>query len=491
MVLSRRAALQSSTAGLVLASFGCGGKSKPSTVGELASMDAVATAQAIKSGEISAVESINAAIERAEKLNPQINAIVTAYYNAARERAAAGADGAWFGVPSFIKDLNKVTGQRTTYGSRAFANYVAPDQSELVDAIFSNGIISLGKSSSPEFGLTATTESQLQGATRNPWNLEHSAGGSSGGAAALVAAGVTPIAHASDGGGSIRIPASSCGVVGLKPSRGRMPRPDAPAGRPLTIAQHGVESRTVRDTAAFLALIETDGKLEPVGLVSEPSRQRRRIKFFTNSPTGHDVHQDVITETQRVGQMLADLGHDVEEIRSPFDAAVLQDFTVYWGSGAARAVKSWEDATGLKADYNAFEPWTFGIIDFYESRAHTLDIAVERLLSFAGYYEGIFADTDLILSPVIAQPPPKIGYLDSRHSFPLAFERLSEIVCFTQFMNVSGAPAISLPTGMSSDGLPIGAQLAAATGNERTILEVAYELEEAMPWRDRKPAVSA
>jgi amidase len=486
--LSRRAALKSSAAfGLIAGSACSRDVGRPSAIGDLAEMDAIATAQAIKNGAVSAREIVNAAIDRAEAAEAKISAIVTPYYDTARDQAAAASEGAWFGVPTFVKDLNNVIGQRTTYGSRAFEDYVATDQSEFIDAFFANGLISLGKSATPEFGLTATTEPMIDTPTRNPWNLDHSAGGSSGGAAALVAAHVVPVAHASDGGGSIRIPASCCGVVGLKPSRGRTPRPDGPAGRPLEISQHGIETRTVRDTAAFFAMMEVASELPLVGFVDGPAAARKTIAFFTNSPVGGNVDPEIVAAADATAKTLEDLGHEVTEIGSPFDAGVLQDFTLYWGAGAAQAVANWEERAGRKAAYNDFEPWTYGVIDYYESRRHTLDDVVARLQSFEQDYMRVFSNTDLILSPTLAAPPPAIGYLAPSQAFPIVLERITELVCFTQFMNISGAPAMSLPSAMSEKGLPIGVQLAAVQGNERAILEVAYELEEAAPWVGRTP----
>ncbi len=484
--VSRRTALKSSAAISLLAGFGCG-RNAPSTTDELASLDAVATAQAIKSGDVTALEVVNAAIDRAEKINPAINAIVTPYYETAREKAAAAPAGAWFGVPTFIKDLNNVIGQRTTFGARAFANYVAPTQSAHIDAIFANGLVSLGKSASPEFGLTATTEPLLSGAVRNPWNTNHSVGGSSGGAAALVAARVTPVAHGSDGGGSIRIPASCCGLVGLKPTRARTPFPDGDPNAPVVLTEHGIESRTVRDTAAYLAMMEVENDLPPVGLVGGPVTARKKIAFFTKAPTGVAVDREVAAVTEATASKLEALGHEVTEIEPPFDSAVLQDFGIYWAARVAGVVANWERVSGQKASYNTFEPFTFGLIEFYEARRSLLETAIARLIAFERDYRAAFSDIDLLLSPVLATPPPEIGYLSTAYGFDLIMERLAEYVAFTQVVNVSGGTAISLPVGVSAGGLPIGAQLAAAPGNEKAVLEVAYELEEEFAWHTRTP----
>ena len=232
---------------------------------DLAALDGVETASRIKSGELSAEDAVAAAIDRAERINPEINAIVQKTFRRARKEAGA-ATGPWAGVPTFIKDLDDVTGVGTAFGSRAFPGYRGKEQVPLINEFLGLGVVSLGKSTTPEFGLSATTEPLSSGKTRNPWNTDHSTGGSSGGAAALVASGVVPIAHASDGGGSIRIPASCCGNVGLKVSRGRNPtaRPDDVVG-PIRLSVHGAQTRTVRDTAAIAAaLAVSDSGLEPL-----------------------------------------------------------------------------------------------------------------------------------------------------------------------------------------------------------------------------------
>ncbi len=491
--LSRRTALKGSAAlgGLALAS--CGRKDqRPSEIGDLAKLDAVATAAAIKNKDVSAREVIDAAIDRAEAVNPEINAIVTPYYDAARERAASDETAPWFGVPTFVKDLNHVTGQRTTYGSRALAETIAPAQSDFVTAFLGSGLISLGKSASPEFGLNATTETSLSGATRNPWSLDHSTGGSSGGAAALVAAGVAPVAHASDGGGSIRIPAACCGVFGMKPSAFRFPEPERPAGRPVRLTEHGIESRTVRDTAAFFAMMELEhSDLPPVGLVESPARKRRKIAMQVTSPTGTPVDPEVVGAVRLTAETLSAAGHDVVEVAPPFSTTVSQDFGLYWASGAASAVNNWEKAAGRLAGYNDFEPWTFGLIDYYEARKDSLGDTVARLKSFAAQWRAEFEKYDVLLSPVLAQPPAPIGYLSPTAAFPIVFDRISAYSPFTHFANIANAPAVSLPLAQSASGLPIGVMLAAAQGEEKMLLELSYELEEALPWRDRRPAVAA
>ncbi len=490
--INRRCALKAGAAVGALAAAGCGrGNDAPSSKADLADLDAVATAQAVKNGDVTAVEIVSAAIDRAEIVNPQINAIVSPYFESAREQAAQNAAGAWFGVPSFIKDLNNVIGQRTAYGSRAFANNVAATQSDFVAAYLNTGMISLGKSATPEFGLNATTETSLTGATRNPWSLDHSAGGSSGGAAALVASRVAPVAHASDGGGSIRIPASCCGLVGLKPSSFRFPEPERAAGRPVRISEHGIVSRTVRDTAAFFAMMEVESDLPKVGLVEASSTERRKIAVAMDPAAGTDVDPQVAAAVRQAADVLADAGHEVVDIAPPFSSAVSQDFILYWASGAVNIIADWEAAAGRKATYRDFEAWTFGLVDYYNAYQGSAADAFVRLQSFAEDWRAAFADFDILMSPVLATPPAPIGHLSPSAAFPVLFERIAAYAAYTFHANLSGAPSISLPLAQSEDGLPIGVMASAVQGGDGALIELAYELEEAMPWAARKPGLIA
>ncbi len=489
--ITRRRALSSAAAAPFILTACARNSDAPSQEADLADMDAVAVAQSIKNGDVTALEVVDAAIARAEVANPMINSIVSPYYESAREQAAQTPAGPWFGVPTFVKDLNNVIGQRTTYGSRVFANNIAATQSDFIGAYLGTGLISLGKSATPEFGLHATTETSLSGHARNPWNLDHSAGGSSGGAAALVAARVVPVAHASDGGGSIRIPAACCGLVGLKPSSFRFPEPERPAGRPVRLSEHGIESRTVRDTAAFFAMMEIESDHPAVGFIEGPATTRRKIAFHTVAPTETPVDEDVAAAVRNTAALLAEAGHEVTEIEPPFPVTVGQDFILYWGAGASSAVAGWEEAAGRKAAYNDFEPWTFGLIDYYEARKEGLEDAVNRLAAFAGDWRAAFDDYDILLSPTLASTAPPIGRLSPTGAFPVIFERLLEYSPFTHFANIAGAPAISLPLAQSESGLPIGVMAAAAQGGDAMLIELAYELEEAAPWAQRTPQAFA
>lgn len=492
MRVSRRNFIQTSSMGAALTAMGgaCAQRDQAEAT-DLARLDAVETASRIRGGEISAIEAVEAAIDRAERINPQINAIVTPTFDKARVDAVDPRAGVFGGVPSFVKDLDDVVGVPTGYGSRAFSGFIGAKQSPFINAFFDKGFVSLGKSATPEFGLTATTEPLSSGPARNPWNPAHSTGGSSGGAAALVASGVVPVAHASDGGGSIRIPASSCGTVGLKVSRGRYPafRED---GAPISIAAPGVESRTVRDTAAFIAAMELPSDvsgLPPVGLVTLPLNRPLRIGLYTDSPLGTEVDPQIVAAINDAGALCESLGHDVEFTSFPVGAQMSADFTLYWAFIARTVVRNWEQGTGLAATDQAFEPFTLGLVQHFENNVAEFEAAIGRLIQFEMQYEEAFGDFDVMLSPVTTAPPPKIGELRIDGEFQAAMATLSGFAQFTPPHNVSGAPAISLPLAWSSEGLPIGALFAARMGQERLLLELAMSLEEARPWTANRPAI--
>lgn len=496
MRLTRRAALRTSAAAPLLFAAGAArAKGDPRAAVNLADLDAVETASRIRNGEISAREAVEAAIERAERINPVINAIVAKGFDGARARVGgAAATGVFAGVPTFQKDLDDQEGLPTGFGSRAFAGNIGrANSAPFFSRLYSLGLVSLGKSSTPEFGLTATTEPLSSGPTRNPWNPDHSVGGSSGGAAALVAAGVTPIAHASDGGGSIRIPASCCGLVGLKVSRGRFPSARDETGVPIRLSVHGAVTRSVRDSAAFYAAMnapEEGSGLVASPFVAGPSTRRLKIGWFADAPAGTPVEPSIRKATRKAAELCAELGHIVEEIPAPAFGAVGDDFLLYWAGAAAKAVGEWEKAAGRRAGYQEFESLTLGLVRHYETNRASFENAVARLSTFPAHYDAAFGRFDMLLSPVLAAPPPKIGYLSPAHAYDIAIERLLPYAAFTGAANLAGAPAISLPLGRAGD-LPVGAHFAARTGEEDALLALAYELEEAAPWAGRKPRVFA
>jgi amidase len=457
-------------------------------------LDAVGTAEAIRSGRMTATQAVDAAVARAEAVEPQINAIVTEAFGRAREAARGALEGPFAGVPTFIKDLDDVRGLPTHSGSRSFGRSPATGQGPYVDALEKSGLVFLGKSATPEFGLTSTTEPLFGGAARNPWNTGYSTGGSSGGAAALVAARVVPVAQATDGGGSIRVPASCCGVFGLKPSRGR----NVPLGRPIgpvDISVSHAETISVRDSAQWLAVTERTGAdrvFEPVGMIGPAMPGRLRIALDLETLTGAPVDGEVAQATRDTGRLLDSLGHSVEVATLTIAKREFMDaFALYWSSGAAKVADGLEKALGRPVTDQDLEPWTLGLRRYFLEHRAGLEAAIATLHASVATCEAFFARYDVLLTPTLARLPPRIGWLGPDVPFETAMERLMGLVGFTPVQNASGQPAMSVPLHWSKSGLPIGSHFAARAGAERTLLELAYQLEEARPWSARLPPVSA
>jgi amidase len=451
--------------------------------------DAVETAGRIASGEVSAPEMVEAAIARAELWQRRASPLAATTYDEARREAGSARAGPFAGVPSAIKDLDDVAGVPTGMGSRAFDDFTPTATSATARQFLSLGFISIGKSTTSEFGLTCTTEPPGRTPTRNPRALQTSSGGSSGGAAALAAAGVVPLAYASDGGGSIRIPAANCGLVGLKPSRGRLAPIERAEMMPVKISTYGVVTRTVRDTAAYYAGVEAaEGVapgLAPVGHVEGPSSKRLRIGLLVESPIGTAVHPDVRAAVLETGRALERLGHRVEEV-SPLTAreaaTFARDFFNYWALLAAAVERDTKRRYGRDYHEGLLEPWTRGLARHFWPRALWTPGGLLRLRRFARKYASMFDTMDVLVTPTVAAPAPDIGFLAPDQPFATKAERIKTFAAFTPLQNVSGAPAVSLPMGRTADGLPIGVQLANKLGGERTLLELAFELEAERPW---------
>jgi amidase len=462
----------------------------------LGDLDATGVAARIRAGEITAVDALDAAIARAEQVNPQLNFIAAPIYDYARSRAAGALSGPFAGVPTLIKDLMPMAGQPTHYGSRAFAEFVPDEQPPYMDALLAAGLVPFGKSTTPEFGLTATTETLLAGATHNPWDVTRSSGGSSGGAAVAVAARVVPIAHASDGGGSIRIPSSCNGLFGLKVSRGRA----VAGGRPdpgVDISVNGCVSVSVRDTAAWLAATEANGRaaIYPVvGIVNEPNRQRLRIALDIPNALGHEPDPQVRAAVETAAELCRSLGHEVREGKPQIDGPrFTEDFILLWAAGAGEVVQVVRERAGADAPLDQLlEPLTLELAQHAERLGtRAIEAAIGRLNGVEAAYARFFDEAaDIYLTPVLAKPPVPLGTIDGAKGMEV-FSTLSDYVGYTPLQNVAGAPAMSVPLGWSGEGLPIGVHFSAARGQERRLLELAYELEQAQPWAARRPGVAA
>jgi amidase len=451
----------------------------------LGTADAVELARRIRHGEIHPTEAVEAAISRAERVNPLLNAIAAATFDAARADALMQRTGGFAGVPSFIKDTDPVAGAPMRYGSRGMPCTPAEETSPCAQQFLSTGVISLGKTTTPEFGLTGTTEPLVQGPTCNPWDPTFSSGGSSGGSAALVAAGVVPIAHANDGGGSIRIPAACCGLVGLKPSRGRLVNIAEIELFPVKIVHQGMLSRTVRDTAAYYQAAERyfrNPKLPEIGRVEGPGR-RLRIGFFTDLGESEPSHPECVDAATSAALLCERLGHSVELVPCPFDDQFHEDFFLFWASLAFAITRFGTRLLHPEFDRTKVEEFTNGLSGHFRENASKIPGAVLRLRRFARRHARMFDRYDVLMNPTLAMPPPELGFIGPEVPFETALERLKWFIPFTPVQNVCGNPAISLPLGRSESGLPIGIQFASAMGAERTLLELALELEDAAPFR--------
>ncbi|WP_279579781.1 amidase family protein [Fodinicola feengrottensis] len=399
------------------------------------------------------------------------------------------------GVPYLLKDMYDYAGSVTGWGSRlSRLTPPAAAHAPQVDALEAAGLIIIGKTALGEMGYLPTTEPIAFGPTRNPWNLEHSSGGSSGGSAAAVAAGVVcrwrtrPTAA----GGSIRIPASACGLFGLKPSRGALIGNQTPAAGFDVTTEHCL-ARTVRDSAALFAAMERKDSTSPVGHVTGPTNRRLRIGYLQDSLSGHAPDPEVAAGVAAAAALLEKLGHLIVPTTLPLDGpGFLAEFTKVFTASALDVVQLITAITGTAPDDSVLEPLTLAFAAFAGSLpAGSLDAARANLTAAAGPYERWFTDLDVILSPVLLQPPVPIGYITGELDLPTVTERLSGYLSWTPLSNAVGAPAMSVPLHWSSDGLPIGIQFASKVGDERTLFELAYELEEAQPWTDRRPPLVA
>jgi amidase len=494
--MQRREFLSALASGVFFTTIGCANRHRV-VPEDLALLDAIDQAMLIEQGEISAIEVIEAAIARIAQINPQLNAVVTEIFDQARMRAQSGiASGRLWGVPYLLKDLTPYKGVRYTRGSNLFRNAIADSHGNYVDKTEAAGLIVLGKTNTPEFGLISTTEPLALGATRNPWNLEYSTGGSSGGSAAAVAARMVPAAQSSDGGGSIRIPACQCGVFGLKPSRGRFPfRRATTTSWPISI-RHAV-STSVRDSALILALTEQGegANLPPIGFVSQEKPVRRKIALSLMNGYSEFPHSDVAKAVETAAQLLEDLGHDivVTEHTPLADQTATGHFLIHWASWAADIVEDVEKQMNKPAsETGLLEPWTIGLANYFRSKpTNALPEAIQAFRISTEKVAKFFEQYDAWLTPVTSSAAPRLGEQAPTVEFDTLLERVVRFAAYTPLHNVAGTPAMSVPFTRNKDGLPIGVQLSTHIGGEALLLQLAYQLEEARPWAFDLPTVHA
>lgn len=477
---------------------------------DLDTLDATAQAELVRRGDASPRELVEAAIARCERLNPALNAIIHPALEAAREQAAARdlPAGPFRGVPLAMKDIGGGEAGRPYCAGMRFlrdAGWKESEDAYLTRKLKAAGFVSIGRTNTPELALLPTTEPAAFGATRNPWNVAHSAGGSSGGAACAVASGMVPVAHASDGGGSIRIPASACGVVGLKPTRGRNSFGPGLGERWNGFSAEFMVTRTVRDSAALLDVTAGAMPGDPY-VVPPPARpfareagapvERLRIGLMRGGPREITVHADCVAAVDRMAKALAGLGHVIEEAHPDAldDHACIVHYVMVVATNTARALDAWATKVGKPIGGDDVEPLTWALAERGRAASAadllaTLEYVHQFGRRLAAWWEGGF---DLLLTPATALPAPELGHLSGTKEEPLVgFFRAAPYGAFTFPFNMSGQPAISLPGYVGGGGLPIGAQLVAPFAREDLLLRIAAQVEAAAPWSSLRPAVHA
>jgi amidase len=461
-------------------------------VSDLAFTSATEQADLVRRREVSPVELVETYLARIEQLDPELNAYVTVCAEealaSARTAEESPVERPFHGVPISIKDLAETAGVRTTFSSRAFADFIPTYSVAVARRLADAGFILLGKTNTPEFGSTAVTESALNGACRNPWDTARTPGGSSGGAAAALAAGLCPVAHGSDGGGSIRIPASCCGLFGIKPARGRVS--PSPYGGLEGLSTNGPISRTVLDAAALLDVMAGYETGDPYWappperpFVEEVGADPGRLRIAVTTTPGIEADADsaCAAAAHDAAKLLVELGHDVEEATPDWrDEHILDLFAIVWQVHPALFGK----------DPALFEPLNRALAEgALRTDSVRYALAVAGLRELSRRVVAFWGDYDLLLTPTLAQPPVPIGSILVGDPWD-QFHNAALFTPFTPIANVTGQPAVSLPLFWSDDGLPIGVQLFGRPADEATLFRVSAQLEQARPWRDRRPPVS-
>jgi amidase len=473
---------------------------------EEARQDATAQAELVRNGEASPAELVEGAIARIEALNPELNAVITPLFEKAREAAAGDLpDGPFRGVPMLLKDLQAHSaGDPFHEGMKHLRDldWREAEDTWLVERFRAAGFVICGKTNTPELGILPTTEPEAHGPTKNPWDTERSPGGSSGGSAAAVAAGMVPVAHGNDGGGSIRVPASACGIVGLKPSRGRVTLGPEFGDIMTGLTNEHVLARSVRDSAAILDWIQGVAPGDPYAAPT-PARPyaeevgadpgKLRIGYWTDAPGEQfDVHPDCIAAVEDAAGLLESLGHGIAESHPQAldDPHYTERFIQRWTAGVAWNLDYWTRKTGKEVTSDGVEASTWALAEMGRTLSGVDYLrALEYQQRSARYAaEWWSAPYDLLLSPTMGEPPTTLGSFAPDPDDPTTpIFRSIPTAGFTAFWNSTGQPAISLPLYWSEDGLPIGIQLVAPLGREDVLIQVAAQLEEARPWADRVP----
>ena len=467
-------------------------------------LDATAQAELVARGAASPSELVDAAIEQIEALNPSLNAVVTELFDLARDTARGPLpDGPFRGVPLLLKDfLAEMRGTRFAEGTTFAGDHVSAADTELVARYRRAGFVVCGKTNTPELGILPTTEPRRFGPSRNPWDTTRSTGGSSGGSAAAVAAGMVPAAHGNDGGGSIRIPASCCGLFGLKPTRGRNSLAPGFGDQMAGLVAEHVLTRTVRDSAGILDATHGAMPGDPYAApaprgasflaASAADPAALRIGLLLDSPAGAGVDPDCVAAATAAAALCEQLGHHVEPVALDVDPdAFTEHFVNLWAAGNAWALGWWERTLGRAAGADDVEPLTWALVEVGRAlRADQLLASIEALQVITRTVAALFDGVDVLVTPTLAEPPAPLGTFDAPEEAPiLGLLRAASYTPFTPLFNVTGQPAASLPLHVSDDGLPIGVQAVTRFGDEETLLSLAGQLERAAPWADRHPTI--
>jgi len=469
-----------------------------------ASHDAIHQANLIRDGSLTVIELLESTIERIERLNPTINAVITKTYAEARRKAEQKLpDSPLSGIPVLVKDHVPVKGVRTTYGSTLFKDNISAFDCEIISRMKNSGMIILGITNMCELGLTCTTEPRLYGPTRNPWNTDMSAGGSSGGSAAAVASGMVSIAHGSDGGGSIRTPSSFCGVFGLKPTRGRVPFSPVSGSAFVGLVSHNAVTRSVRDSAAFLDVIgypcigepywappKERPYFEEVG--SDPGKLR--IALITKTIENEDLHPDVERVVRESAALCSELGHmvkevDISEIVGLDTKHLISSFLDIWCSLAGWVLNKVSRRAGVAPQRSWVEDLTWGLyLRSQGTSATDYVLAHELMEQFGRNMNGFLRNFDLLLMPTNPDPPFRLGWVNPSFEEPMKnFDRVIRVSNLTALSNASGSPAMSVPLGRSTTGLPVGVQFVGRFGDEALLFRLASQLEKVKPWDTLPP----
>lgn len=475
-----------------------GGAPRPAPAGplsDLSSYDAMGLAELIRTRQITPGELVEDTIRKIEAINPKLNAVICKTYDRARRRAQVPVgDGPLAGVPFLVKDNAMIAGVESTRGSRAFRGNVPDHTAPFFAATESAGLILMGVTNMPELGLIDGTENALYGATRNPWKLDYSPGGSSGGSAVCVAAGALPLAHGTDGGGSIRIPASHCGLFGLKASRSRL-LSGTFATPPWSRLVDGCLSRTVRDTAMYLSLLEDPNtRLPTLGYVSGKSPTRLKIAVVYEGMRGETPHPEVREAITDAAQLCRELGHVIGEAKPLLDQDRLGDAAQHMADiEVAKTMDAIAKSKKITRLEDGFESRALGLRDAAMRRGpfeEQIAAALPVLRAGTAALDQFFQQWDVLLTPVLRTPVFRIGMRDqSKYSFNELDDIVRDYVAYTSLHNICGTTAMSVPLHWDSDGLPLGSQFAARVSAEAILLGLAYELEAARPWAGRRPSI--